>query len=68
MERPRGHRGQSEPAAQRKTAPEPPPEPQRGGPIDDALHTVGKVAGTGVAHRRGPREGSSAPPSPPLSL
>jgi hypothetical protein len=31
-------------ATQRKTA----PEPQRGGPIDDALHTVGKVAGTGI--------------------
>jgi hypothetical protein len=35
-------------ATQRETAPQPPPEPHRGGPIDDALHTVGKVAGTGI--------------------
>ena len=32
------------PAAQRK----PPPEQQRGGPIEDVLHTAGRVAGAGA--------------------
>ena len=48
MGRPRGHRGQSEPQPSARPCRSRTPEPRRGGPIDDALHTVGKVAGTGV--------------------
>ena len=35
-------------AARRKPATEPAADPQRVGPIEDAVHTVGKIAGAGA--------------------